>query len=408
MPKNKDYDLAYSVNLTPENAVKYFQSKGLSKSFNWYEVWQEQHHKAFTVAKAMSFDLLNDIRGEVQKAIDTGTTLEDFQRNLEPTLKKLGWWGKEYMFDNEGNLKLVQLGSPKRLQTIYNVNLSVAYSVGRYKELIDNVDDRPYWQYFDVDDANSRDSHMLLHKKIWRWDDPIWDRIYPPNDWECRCWVRSLTAEQVKGQKIEKQGFDLPDDFQPDEWAYNPGATNIGLDLNTWEKIRTYKDEDLRREAVNFMAHSVDTRKQVFNNFVSSVLKDEQARGRKIVAGWMDADTIDYVEKVKGELSSPLIVLTDKDLLHLSREAKEKRRAAISEEAIKNIPYYINSPIAILWDEQDPALLYVFDADSKKGKIVVRVEYTLKGDKVNLIKTAGKVEASDLRIKRYSVIKGRL
>ncbi|MFB9086086.1 phage minor head protein [Erwinia tracheiphila] len=56
----------------------------------------------------------------------------------------------------------------------------------------------PYWQYLAILDGNTRKSHAAMHGRVFRFDDPIWDTFYPPNDWGCRCRVRTLTAAQVK------------------------------------------------------------------------------------------------------------------------------------------------------------------------------------------------------------------
>lgn len=235
MPDN--INLSFALNLKPESIVKYFELKGYKFSFNWYEVWQSAHHKAFTVAKAMNLEVLQTIREEVEKAISEGTTLEQFQSELEPRLKKLGWWGIQPMFDNEGNLIDAQLGSPQRLQTIYETNLSVAYSVGRYEGMIENTDNRPYWQYVAVLDSNTRDSHRALHGKVYRYDHPFWNKYYPPNDWGCRCHVRALTPQQVKdkGLTIERK---MPDkeNLPPDEWNYNPAKKDFEPDLSKYDK----------------------------------------------------------------------------------------------------------------------------------------------------------------------------
>jgi|SaaInlStandDraft_7_1057024.scaffolds.fasta_scaffold210577_1 hypothetical protein len=44
------------------------------------------------------------------------------------------------------------------------------------------------------------------------------------------------------------------------------------------------------------------------------------------------------------------------------------------------MPEAISNPKAVLWDKQDPALLYVFEVpgETRKGKYVVRVEYPTK------------------------------
>lgn len=229
-------DLNFVLNLPPEKVISYFRQKGYAVTFNWKEVWQEAHHKAFTVAKAMDIDLLKDIRHDVQAAIDEGLTFQDFRKNLEPRLRKRGWWGKQYMFDNDGNLLDVQLGSVERLKTIYRTNMTVAYSVGRYKEQIENADHRPYWQYLAVMDENTRYEHAALDGKVFRYDDPFWKKYYPPNDWGCRCHVRALTEDELKeeGLKVDTLPEDFnPAQFAPEEWSYNPGESFWNWDKNS-------------------------------------------------------------------------------------------------------------------------------------------------------------------------------
>jgi SPP1 gp7 family putative phage head morphogenesis protein len=219
--------LQFALNLPPADAVKYLQAKGFAFSFNWQEVWQEAHHKAFTVAKALNIEILQEIRQQVQRSIEEGITFGEFQKQLEPTLKNLGWWGKSYMVNpNSGAVEGVQLGSPRRLKTIYRTNLTVAYSVGRYKQMAENTKHRPYWLYNATLDRRTRPGHAALHGKVFRFDDPIWETIYPPNDWGCRCWVRPLTKSEVEsmGLQVEEPGTTkLPPNFAPEEWQYNPG-----------------------------------------------------------------------------------------------------------------------------------------------------------------------------------------
>lgn len=240
-------DLSYLLFLKPEDVIKYFEAKGYQLSFDWFEVWQEQHNKVFTVAKVMKLDILQDIRNEVEKAIKEGITFEQFQKNLEPVLRSKGWWGKQLMFDNEGNLREVQLGSPARLETIYTTNLNVAYNIGHYKFAMDNLKSRPYWQYKAVMDRNTRLSHAALNDLVYPADHDFWKIYYPPNDWGCRCWVRPLTAQQVKqmGLKVEDK---LPDKstLPPPEWAYNPGRKAFKPELLRWDPDlrKIFRDDD--------------------------------------------------------------------------------------------------------------------------------------------------------------------
>lgn len=98
-------------------------------------------------------------------------------------------------------------GTPRRLNTIYRVNTQAAYSAGRYQRLMDNVDNRPYWQYSAVGDNRTRPAHMALHGRIYRYDDPFWVTFYPPNGFNCRCTVIALSDRDLK-----RKGIDKPDD----------------------------------------------------------------------------------------------------------------------------------------------------------------------------------------------------
>ena len=109
--------------LPPTEAIAYFRTKGLLESFSWQDVWQEEHSKAFTVAKMMNRDLLEDTRAALDKALADGQTFEQFKAEIMPKMKAKGWWGKAEMMDPAtGKMKLVQLGSNSRLRTIFDTN----------------------------------------------------------------------------------------------------------------------------------------------------------------------------------------------------------------------------------------------------------------------------------------------
>ena len=90
----------------------------------------------------------------------------------------------------------MQLGSPYRLKTIYLTNLQSAYMAGRYAEMTAAKDTHPYWQYVAVNDSRTRESHRKLHGRVYAADDPVWDTLYPPLDYRCRCRVRPLSRAQ--------------------------------------------------------------------------------------------------------------------------------------------------------------------------------------------------------------------
>lgn len=191
-------DLKAIFGLEPEQAVAYLKSKGYAITWNWQDMLDQAHDQAFTVAKAMRLDLLSDIRGALEAALQDGQTLKQFITALQPTLESQGWWGKQVIVDSQGVGELVQLGSPRRLKTIYQTNLQSAYMAGRKATMEETTDTHPYWMYVAILDGKTRPSHRALHGQVFRHDDPIWAAIFPPNGFNCRCRVVALTEAAVK------------------------------------------------------------------------------------------------------------------------------------------------------------------------------------------------------------------
>lgn len=259
-------DVANLFGREPEQVVEYFRQKGFTFSWRWQDTLEAAHARAFTVAKAMRLDILQDIWDSLDRAIREGRTFEQFQRELMPTLQTKGWWGKVMVGDGAGGAQTVQLGSPRRLRTIYDVNLQTANQAGRFKSQWEDRENRPYWMYVAVLDSRTRPLHRALNGKVFRADDPFWLYFYPPNGWRCRCRVRALSAAELAelgltvessegrlsfedvlldaktGETIEVavyKGADAagkPFTVSPDAaWNYNPGRAAWQPDLDRYD-----------------------------------------------------------------------------------------------------------------------------------------------------------------------------
>lgn len=229
-------DLKAIFGLEPKAAIDYLKTKGYAITWNWQQMLDQAHDQAFTVAKAMRLDLLSDIRESLEKALKEGQTLKQFSTELQPVLEAQGWWGKQVVVDSEGGAELVQLGSPRRLRTIYQTNLQSSYMAGRKASMEETAETHPYWMYIAILDGKTRPSHRALHGKVFRHDDPIWSRIFPPNGFNCRCRVIALTEAAVKrrGLKVESSAGRMFTD-----------TVEIGVDKRTGE-IRTAQVTGLR------------------------------------------------------------------------------------------------------------------------------------------------------------------
>jgi SPP1 gp7 family putative phage head morphogenesis protein len=321
-------NLSFAMNLPPQDAIDYFRQKGYQITWNWHEMADAAHAQAFTVAKATRLDILQDIRGAVDKAISSGTTLSDFQKELEPVLKAKGWWGKQT--DAEGNT--VQLGSPWRLETIFRANVQSAYMAGRYKQQMEDVADRPYWQYVAVMDSRTRPEHALLNGKTFRFDDPFWDTHYPPLGFRCRCRVRALTENQIKRKGIEVEsgdgrmvwedrqagksdvtkpvcGYKDPDSgrtiFTDVGWSSNPGKAAWFPDLDRYDYPVAAKWVDGGLKGDDFKAFFAGA---VRGNYPVAVLPDvyRDLIGAKSRTVYLSSDTLDkQLGRIPGNLGHP-------------------------------------------------------------------------------------------------------
>jgi len=174
--------------VAPEEAIAFFRRKGFRIGFNWQDVFKAEHARWFTVAKAMSRDLLEDIREAVDKAISEGTTLDTFKKELRPKLEAKGWWGKKIMLDPAtGQHELVQLGSPRRLKTIFDTNIRTAYQAGKWERIQRTKAAFPFLEYSSVMDGRERQEHHDWDGIILPVDHPWWKTHYGPCDWNCRC-----------------------------------------------------------------------------------------------------------------------------------------------------------------------------------------------------------------------------
>lgn len=210
MPNATPPDIAHALNLKPEEAIRYFESKGLQLTDSWNELMDGQHTSVHTIAHLGKLDVLQRVYSELRNAFHEGLTADEFERRLTPALQAAGWWGKaidaetgEITQTYPGSSRAVQYGSPARLDLIYRQNLQTAYMVGRYQGLSEGRHSHPYWQYIAVMDARTRPSHAALNGKVFRREDPAFDSLYPPNGWNCRCRTRPLSESRLKREGLE-------------------------------------------------------------------------------------------------------------------------------------------------------------------------------------------------------------
>lgn len=229
-----------SFDLPPEEAIAFFQQKGLKPSFAWQDMVGAEHDHAFTVAKMMDMDMLADVQKSLDRALVTGGTFREFKETLIPTLQGKGWWGKKEVLDPlTGSPVVAQLGSTARLQTIFRTNLQSAYATGSWDMIESQAEFAPYLLYDAIDDHRTRPEHAALDGTLLPISDPFWQSHYPPNGWNCRCGVIQLSDDELAARGIKPSKppqisthkwqnprtgkiHNVPNDLDPG-WDHNPG-----------------------------------------------------------------------------------------------------------------------------------------------------------------------------------------
>lgn len=201
--------------MIPQKALDYIKQKKLKIGFDYQDVWNEEHLTAFTAAKVMQLDILQDMKESIEKAIENGETLEQFKKNLLPILYQKGWCsstqgaGKQLIEDPiTKEIKEVYIDTPSRLKTIYETNLRSAYMKGRFDRAY-NSTLHPYLMYRIGPSKNHRKEHLEWDGLILDKNDPFWLSHNPPNGWGCKCYTVAIS--KARKEKYEKEGIPTAD-----------------------------------------------------------------------------------------------------------------------------------------------------------------------------------------------------
>lgn len=284
MPENRvdnnQQDLIRLVfNLPPEEAIKFLENKAPQISYDWFDVYREEHVKAFTVAGLAKLDVLQDVQKALVEAQKKGQSLESFKQNFLTILRKKGWLGEQHVTRPDGSIKEVNLSAPWRVKTIYRTNMAASAMAGMYKELKAISKFMPYWRYVTVADGRVREEHARIHGKVLRHDDPFWEKYFPPNGYNCRCRVVALSEDKMakKGLKVsngKSMGYEVMP-FVGTGWDYNPGMEDFKIAKEKYSKELAPIAEKIVSETQNLKAalkgdgEKQDIRQNVGNEFLN-------------------------------------------------------------------------------------------------------------------------------------------
>ncbi|HAV4482723.1 TPA: phage head morphogenesis protein [Acinetobacter baumannii] len=382
MPKAQRPELKALFELPPSDAISYLEKKGFKIGWDWHETLDNAHSRAFTVAKVARMDLLQDIRQSLISAMQQGQTLEQWKASITPTLQSKGWWGKKTVINPEGREQEVQLGSPRRLRTIYDTNMQSAFAAGRYKAMMAGSETRPYWEWRHITISNPRKQHVALDGRLFRFDDPFWNVAYPPSEWGCKCRVIARSAREVEGKEILSGEGNESDIYERVGVDRNTGADVIvkrtQFNIPTKDGKLTFApaagfngspassyllNDVMINRATNLMGEArglIQSQKLMTNHnltkvnesFVNHALKLSKSQKQFSPIGVLQYDSVKFLTAVGQSFESKMIWLSDEVLVN-------KKYTDVSVTELIALPDLIANVEQKLWDKQTQALFYV-------------------------------------------------
>lgn len=246
--------------IPPGDALVYWQSKVPVTAREFYKLEAQARATAFTVSGLTRLEQVQAVHTSLAKALEEGQGFKSWKKEILNKLPK-EWAGKSF-----------------RLETIYRTNVQTAYCMGRYKQMMEVAENRPYWRYSSILDGRTRPAHSLLHGKIKRHDDPFWDVWFPPNGFRCRCTVTSLSERDMKrkgyteNKELKSGDFVTSDEYPmgfyllPDRnFGTNPAKTFWKPDFKKYDEALGQATEKAIRRVTGSEPLGVKTRADMVN-----------------------------------------------------------------------------------------------------------------------------------------------
>jgi SPP1 gp7 family putative phage head morphogenesis protein len=169
-----------------EAAANWLRNRRLVTADEFRELSADAQRAAFTVARTATLDAVERVRGAVVEAYEQGGTLKQFRAEVKDALDE-------------------SMLSPARVETLYRTHVGQAQAAGQ-RAVLDRPlvgDEFPYLLFSATHDSRTRPTHLEMEKwgqngtAVYRRDDPIWDELWPPMEWNCRCVVIPLSLEDA-------------------------------------------------------------------------------------------------------------------------------------------------------------------------------------------------------------------
>jgi SPP1 gp7 family putative phage head morphogenesis protein len=181
---------------------------------DYAEMTDDARRSAFSVARSLSASATMAVRDAVAQAVMYGGGLREFRRNVGGVLDEAGL-------------------RPDQVEQVYRTQTGLARSAGM-QTVLDHplvAGEFPYVAYHYIHDSRVRPEHAAMEERgiqgtnIYRADDPVIRRLWPPWSYNCRCTVIPLTVEDAAAAGISEAREWARTNIPPDRPAFvqDPG-----------------------------------------------------------------------------------------------------------------------------------------------------------------------------------------
>lgn len=174
--------------LTPKEAIAWFNQKEIIASDIFAKAESIAKAKSFSIATAQDLLVIKKVKFSLDKALEKGLSFGSWKKDIANTLP-----------DRMG----ITFKSRHHIETVFRTNMQTSYNSGRFIQTEEMKTVRPFLEYNAVDDSRVRDEHAAIDGIVKPVDDPFWDEFYPPNGFNCRCVVTSLSKFEVDRDNID-------------------------------------------------------------------------------------------------------------------------------------------------------------------------------------------------------------
>ncbi len=156
-----------------------------------------QRNRTFSIASIDAIAAIEAVKQELANVIEEGETIRCFTARAAAVLSRFG---------------LPPLDKKKAAEVLHQYSM-LAYSYRNRQGMMDKavLSVMPYWQFRTCADGAVCRVCSSLDLFTAKWDDEVWNALFPPLDRKCRCTVIALSADEIEPDS-DRPGIDrLPE-----------------------------------------------------------------------------------------------------------------------------------------------------------------------------------------------------